>query len=92
MYHLLQLIQHRTPMQQPNSVANTPLPWILKTCAIKRYDSFRSTCNMTAVSLLMSREQRYIKAININNGSTVYTSLANLHIMHNLYNQKHRKM
>ena len=46
--------------QQPKSTTSTPLPWILKICAIKkkgRYShSFRITCHMCAVSLLKSRE------------------------------------
>ena len=48
-------------MQQPNSGVSTPLRWIkqkqTKTHAIKGYsDSFRIACDMSAVSLLESRE------------------------------------
>ena len=56
-------------MQQPSSAVSTPL-WCIR--AIKGYShSFRITCDMNAVSLLESREQRYIKAIN-NNNNKVY--------------------
>ena len=61
-------------MQQPKSAISTPLPWILIIRAIKGYShSYRITCDMCAVSLLESREQRYIKAMNnnLNNSQTV---------------------
>ena len=46
-------------MQQPQSATSTPLPWILIIRAIKVYSySFRITCDMYAVSLLETREQR----------------------------------
>ena len=52
----------------PGSATSTPLPWILIIRAIKGYShSFRITCDMCAVSLLESREQRCIKAVNNNN-------------------------
>ena len=56
-------------MQQSNNYIITPLQWILKIRAINGYNhSFRITCNMCAVSLLQSRQQRHIKANNnINN-------------------------
>ena len=54
-------------MQQPKSATITLLAWILIR-AIKGYShSFRITCDMCAVSLLESREWRYIKAMNNNN-------------------------
>ena len=55
-------------MQQSKSATSTPLPWILIMHTIKGYShSFRITCDMCAVSLLESREWRYIKAMNNNN-------------------------
>ena len=63
-------------MQQPNSAVSTPL-WCIR--AIKGYShSFRITCDMSSVSLLESREQRYIKAINNNNNNKVYGQTAKL--------------
>ena len=57
-------------MQQPQSATSTPLPWILIIRAIKRYShSFRITCDMCALSLPESREQRYINAMNNNNNN-----------------------
>ena len=53
-------------MQQPESATSTPLPRILIIRAIKGH-SFRIICDMCTLSLLESREQRYIKAINNNN-------------------------
>ena len=55
-------------MQQPNSVDSTPHRWILKILSIKSDShSFKISCDMNTVSLLESREQRYIRAINNNN-------------------------
>ena len=55
-------------MQQPKSAISTPLPRILIILAMKGYNhSIRITCDMCAVSLLSSREYRYIKAMNNNN-------------------------
>ena len=57
-------------MQQPSITVSTPLQQILKICAMKGYSqSFRITCDVSAVSLLESRE--YIKAINNNNVLTI---------------------
>ena len=54
--------QHLTPMQQPNSIASTPLPWILKICATKRGEQ----CYIIVIN---NNNQN-------NNGPTVYTTLA----------------
>ena len=57
-------------MQQPSITVSTPLQQILKICAMKGYSqSFRITCDVSAVSLLESRG--YIKAINNNNVLTI---------------------
>ena len=51
-------------MQRPQNAVGTPLPWVLIIHVIKGYShSFRSTRDMCALSLLESREQRYIKAM-----------------------------
>ena len=53
--------------QQASTTVSTPLWWMLKICAQRGYShSFRITCDTSAVSLFMSREQRWIKAINNN--------------------------
>ena len=59
-------------IQQPKTDVSTPLRWILKRRAIKEYShSSRITCDMCAMSLLESREQLYIKAMNNNKKKTV---------------------
>ena len=60
---------HVTPvMQQPNSAVTRPLRQILNKTRYEKEKycsySFRTTCDLTAVSRLDNREQRYIKAIN----------------------------
>ena len=63
---------HATPaIQQPNSAVSTTLLWI------KGYShSFRITCDMSAVNLLESQEQRYMKAINNNELSDVWERMS----------------
>ena len=66
--------QHFTwhqPCNNHRALTSTPLPWILIIRAIKGYShSLRITCDMCAVSLIESREQRYIKAMNNNNNKS----------------------
>ena len=63
-------------MQQPKSAISTPLPWILIIHAVKGYIlPFRITSDMCAVSLLESRDECYIKAMNNNNVTTTETDL-----------------
>ena len=63
---------HLAPaMQQPKSAISTPLPWILKDTLQKGYAHSESHVTCT-VSLLKSREQHYIKAINNNNNNNVH--------------------
>ena len=51
------------PCNNQIALSITPFRWILKIRAMKEYShSFRIACDMNAVSLLESREQRYIKA------------------------------
>ena len=58
--------------QQPQSATSTPLPWILIIRAVKGYShSFRITCDGCALSLLESREQRYIKTMHNDVQNTV---------------------
>ena len=61
-------------MQQPKGVVSTPLPWIILIIRAMKKDShsFRIKCDMCVVSLLESREERYIKGMNNNNNLIVF--------------------
>ena len=63
-------------MQQTKCAPTTPFPWILIRALRGYRHSFRITCDMCAVSLLESREQRYIKPMSNNTRSESRFGLA----------------
>ena len=74
-------------MQQAVRALSAPLWRVFQKRAIKGYShSFRITCDMSAVSLLESREQRYRKAIYHNNNN--YPSPPRLQTQDKLYTDK----
>ena len=76
-------------MQQADSALSAPLWRVFQKRAVKRYShSFRIRCDMSAVSLLESREQSYRKAINHNNNNDNYPSPPRLQTQDKLYTDK----